>query len=337
MKAIIAAWLFVWSLLLISGCKTADSEDYLDYYRVANNAYEAFLKRDFESAATLYQKAFYIKLPPAESHQNDYARAAIAQLYLGNGDAAVEYLRKAMKRGYKIEAFRENKEFVELLKISPGKALLNEFDIHHDEFRSGLDSDLAIKIERMKVLDQQYRTRLQLQIADSSLADSLKNAGHFFSGQVDFERYPKMTDEERQQLVHLQRENDRRNLQEMEAIIAEHGYPGYSLIGSNDAAAILLHVQDIDNDPEAFIERNKIMDEIRKGTINPSLVASIVDRISMNVNGVSKYHSGINLRSNIPEFDEAEVDSLRVGIGLYSLAVKKILDEQYMARFNSQK
>ena len=313
----------------------SDARDYLDYYRIANKAYEAMLNGDYRQATTLYQQAFYVKLPPAQSHQNDYARAALCELYNGNGDAAIDFLRKAMKRGYTLEAFKENEEFVEILKTRHGQALINEFDVHHGDFRASLDHELIEKISAMKILDQQYRTRLQLQIADSTLADSLKNAGVYFSGQVDFSRFPRLSAADRKRFSGLQRENDRQNLVAMEEIIAEHGYPGYGMIGSNDAAAILIHIQDIENDPEAFIENNDIIGEIRRGTIAPSLVASIVDRISMNTTGASKYHSGINLRSKAAEFDEAAVDSLRAQIGLYSLTVKRILDAQYLSRFKS--
>ncbi len=326
----IAAFL---ALVFIS-CESKTA-DYLDYYRVANKAYEAMLTGDYQRAVDLYQQAFYIKLPPAASHQNDYARAALCQIYNGKLDAAIDLLRKAMRRGYTLEAFKENEEFVKLLKTRQGQALVNEFDSHRSDFAAGFDHELIEKIADMKMLDQQYRTRLQLEIQDSTLADSLKKSGIYFGGQVDYKQFPRMTKAARESMAVLQRENDRQNLAEMEKIISEYGYPGYGLIGSNEAAAILLHVQDIDNDPEAFIAKNDILGEVRRGSISPSLVASIVDRISMHRNGVSKYHSGINLRANAASIDEAAVDTLRAQIGLYSMAVKKILDAQYMERFKS--
>lgn len=117
----------------------------------------------------------------------------------------------------------------------------------------------------------------------------------------------------------------------MQVIIAEHGWPGRSLVGKDGATAAWLLVQHADAD-RAFQERCLALLEtaVAAGEAEPSELAYLTDRLRCGAGLPQVY--GTQLREHegtyipLPIEDEVNVDVRRAAVGLGLLA-------EYVARF----
>jgi hypothetical protein len=126
---------------------------------------------------------------------------------------------------------------------------------------------------------------------------------------------------------------DRANTARMQAIIAEHGWPGRSLVSKDGAQAAWLLVQHADAE-RAFQERclALLQTAVAAGEAEPSELAYLTDRVRCGAGLPQVYgtqlreHEGAYLPQPIE--DEANVDARRAAVGLGSLA-------EYIARFGA--
>lgn len=126
---------------------------------------------------------------------------------------------------------------------------------------------------------------------------------------------------------------DRAHTMRMQAIIAEHGWPGRSLVGEDGATAAWLLVQHADAD-RVFQEQclALLQAAVAAGEGEPSDLAYLTDRVRCSTGLPQVY--GTQLRehegSYIPQpiEDEANVDVRRAAVGLGPLA-------EYVGRFRS--
>jgi hypothetical protein len=121
-------------------------------------------------------------------------------------------------------------------------------------------------------------------------------------------------------------EVDRAHLPRMKTIVAEHGWPGKSLVGTDGAAAAWLLVQHADMDVEFQNRCLDLMEQsVRQGAAKAQHWAYLVDRVRVNRKQPQVY--GTQFRKNDhgnyepqPIEDEARVDERRKSVGLTSLA-----------------
>jgi hypothetical protein len=95
--------------------------------------------------------------------------------------------------------------------------------------QSNLQTELVRELDSMLRMDRKYRTLLILQRGGKR--DSLSR--HFNVKQEDLENY----------LWKLQKEVDNSNLNRVEAIIQEYGYPGMSMVGAPTNEAVFYIIQ----------------------------------------------------------------------------------------------
>ncbi len=116
---------------------------------------------------------------------------------------------------------------------------------------------------------------------------------------------------------------DKENLVEIEKIIAEHGYPGKSLVGEKAAGAAWTVIQH--NDPATQKKYLEVMNRaVESGDLNGALVATTVDRILVAEGKLQTYgtqfHEVNGEMVPFPIEDEAHVDERRAKVGLQTLA-----------------
>ncbi len=122
-------------------------------------------------------------------------------------------------------------------------------------------------------------------------------------------------------LWQLQSFADSVNTQRVEAIIAEHGYPGKSLVGEGQASTAFLVIQHADLDiQEKYLPLiTKAADD---GEVRWSSVALLVDRVNMRKGKKQIYGSQLNTdqETGKPFFAPIEnphkIDSIRATVGL---------------------
>ncbi|HEX5726545.1 MAG TPA: DUF6624 domain-containing protein [Longimicrobiaceae bacterium] len=125
--------------------------------------------------------------------------------------------------------------------------------------------------------------------------------------------------------VRLRAETDRANLRRLEEIIAEHGWPGASLVGEDGSRAAFLVLQHAD---PATQERYLplLREAAEQGELAPAMLAMLEDRVRMRRGEMQLY--GTQLRGDPasgrltlwPIEDEANVDARRARVGLPPLA-----------------
>jgi hypothetical protein len=126
------------------------------------------------------------------------------------------------------------------------------------------------------------------------------------------------------------READRANLRRLEEIIAQHGWPGVSLVGEEGSRAAFLVLQHAD-----LAAQQRYLPLVRQAAaareIAPGLVAMLEDRVLMQTGQEQIYGTQVRVdpagRATLwPVRDEADVDRRRASVGLNPLA-------EYLAAF----
>ena len=118
---------------------------------------------------------------------------------------------------------------------------------------------------------------------------------------------------------------DSANTTWLKQIVAEHGWPGRSLVGQEGADAAYLIAQHAIHDPEFQAEALRLMEEAyRAGEMDGSQVAYLTDRVAVQAGRPQRYGSQFKIRDGVividPIEDSATVDERRAAVGLPPLA-----------------
>ena len=118
-------------------------------------------------------------------------------------------------------------------------------------------------------------------------------------------------------------EIDRRNTNRLKQIIAEYGWPGKSLVGTDGAHAAWLIVQHATHDLPFMKRSLKLMQGSPPGEVAPADVALLTDRLMLKETGKQIYGSQLAMKNGrlVPEpiQDEQDVDRRRAEVGLMPL------------------
>lgn len=127
---------------------------------------------------------------------------------------------------------------------------------------------------------------------------------------------------------------DRKNTERMKEIVAEHGWPGKSLVGMDGANAAWLLVQHADRDLAFQKECLALMRAMPSGEIEPKNVAYLTDRTltaekQQQLYGTQLVPTPEGDLQPLPIEDEAKIDERRASMGLEPL-------KDYLARARSE-
>lgn len=119
-------------------------------------------------------------------------------------------------------------------------------------------------------------------------------------------------------------EIDRRNTEELKAIVEEHGWPTAAIVGADGAHAAWLLAQHADHDPDWQRHCLELMEpHTETGDADPIDFAYLTDRVRVNGGRPQLYGTQMELvdekRSPRPIEDPESVDERREALGMRSL------------------
>lgn len=127
---------------------------------------------------------------------------------------------------------------------------------------------------------------------------------------------------------------DRENTEWLKGIVAKHGWPTNSLVGTKGAQAAWLLVQHADAEPKFQRQCLDLMTDLPKEEISQSNLAYLTDRVLLAEGKKQLYGTQFTwvdgkLKPR-PLEDEENVDKRRAKVGLQSLAeYVKLIEQQY--------
>jgi hypothetical protein len=131
------------------------------------------------------------------------------------------------------------------------------------------------------------------------------------------------------------RDLDKKNTEQLKALVVKHGWPGKSLVGVDGAHAAWLLVQHADHDRPFQKKCLTLMEAAaKKGEVTKADVAYLVDRVLIGEGKKQRYGTQFKQEKNdwVPQLieDEVNVDKRRAEVGLPSLAeYKKMVQDAY--------
>lgn len=169
------------------------------------------------------------------------------------------------------------------------------------------NTELAAEIVEMRRVDQEARKRWEADFKNRDLTTAVMNV-------------------------------DSANTARMREIVAEHGWPGSSLVGADAASGAWILVQHADRDRPFQKECLKLMQALGPGEVSASDVAYLVDRVRAGdgepqVYGTQFWLDEAGVFGPRPIEDEANVDARRASVGLGSLAeYRKVMEDLYQEK-----
>ncbi|WP_018476801.1 DUF6624 domain-containing protein [Pontibacter roseus] len=286
---------FILSLLLAGGISTAAlAQSIAD----ANSKYEA---KDYKASGQMYDQA----LKDGKGGSSDHYNAACSWALAGDKSKAFAHLEKAVEKGWMdISHMKQDSDLSSLRDDKRWAQLVQQLQTKVDKAEANYNKPLKEQLERIHETDQKYRMML---------------------GQVQQEHGPQS--EQFQELIRKMQATDKENLQQVQAIIEKHGWPGKSLVGNKASNAAWLVIQHISPEEKEIMEGYLplLREAAAKGELSKSSVALTEDRVRMYNNQPQVYGSQVrtNPETNKPEFyqieDEANVDKRRAAVGLEPL------------------
>jgi hypothetical protein len=274
-------------LLCMLGCA---AQSYEEYVRKAEVAYG---KKDFDSCAGFFQKAFQLKDPKG----TDLYNAAACNAKKGDDKVALELLNRSLSKGINISKLKIDPDLESLHRSKQWKKLIKKADkIQHQEFKTYSFPAYAKALAALWEKDQYWRFRLgkAYENNDTALANRLwKNL----------------------------RPTDSVNLLELQSIIDKIGWPTNSKVGKYGASTAFLI---IDHSPREVMEKYfpLLEAEALKGEASLSSYATMKDRILVNRGKSQVYGTQRYWNENEKKFvffpieDEKNVNARRKEVGL---------------------
>ncbi len=296
-------------LLLVLAAPTLRAQPDAGYAALVEAAEAAYEADAFARSDSLYAEAFEAGEPSAFNLYNAACSAALA----GHADRAFRWLGDALDAGWEHHAHMRSDPDLTALRAEEERWAEIEAQAQtalRERYGDGFNPALYAELIEIQERDQEPRRRL------SELYER-------FDGQPP--------DSLAQPLAREMMRTDSLHLVRLEEIIAEHGWPTYSLVGREGATAAFLVVQHAELPAQ---ERYLPLMEsaVEAGEAAPHSWALLVDRVRVRRGERQLY--GSQLRRDPatgamtvePIEDEARVDERRAGVGLEPLA-------DYLRRF----
>lgn len=274
--------------------------NYLDYHREIVECEELIVEGSYEQAIikfdSLFQRYDFVFL-------RDYKLATEISAYSGHEEYAFKFLRAGVLGGWEFKSINKSKTLDPLKSSSQWAVFMEQYD--------SLNNFYLLRINKS----------LQDQVNEMFKKDQKKALGALFRiGNKAQERYGdnKFAPHSEQQL------------DELEEILEEYGYPGELLIGNNWwMSTVLSHHNSISKNyvlQDTIYQslRPKLLDAIENGELSPYEFALIEDwrTAVINEHGLTSY----GFVGGIPdEKVVSDIDSNRALIGLRSLELRNSL------------
>ncbi|MEP2023770.1 MAG: hypothetical protein ABJH98_03730 [Reichenbachiella sp.] len=275
-------------------------QNYSNYHQSIIEIENLIIEQDFNKALDQFDVVFssfdFVFL-------RDYQVAAQLAAYLGDSTQTFEYLRLAIASGWKLRDIKRINIFSGYKKEAAWKVIENQFDSIQIVYQNSL---------KLSIRDQVH----QLYKSDQRLA-----IGALFRiGQKAQNRYA----------VRKFAPNNEKQLEVLERIMIEYGYPGEQLIGNDFwVSTILCHHNSISKE---YVSKDTLYQQLRplllrgleKGEISPFEFALIEDWKNAVMDGYASTIYGF-LGADLNDQTKLKIDSLRAVIGLRSVDLRNSL------------
>ncbi|MBF9144237.1 energy transducer TonB [Hymenobacter properus] len=258
-------------------------------------ARQHFLHQEYGAASASYQRG--LKQTPGKPR--DYYQAAQAAARNHEPKRALDWLTQAVAKGYfSEEQLRTEEDFASLASQPAWPRLLTQARTKQQQHEAAFDPALVALLKKIQYQDQQYR--LEAKAAERKYGIN--------APQID-------------QAMQQQGRVDIRLAQQVDSLIARHGYPGRSLVGEYQKGAAFFVIQH--NPDEKYLPL--LTAAADKKELAWSSVAIFIDRIKKGRGEPQVYGSQFNGQADghyllQPIEDEPQVDVRRAKVGLPPLA-----------------
>lgn len=258
----------------------------------ANAKYDA---KDYKGSGQVYDQV----LKDGKGSATDHYNAACSWALAGDKNKAITHLGKAIDKGYlNINHLKQDSDLNSLHSDKRWDKLVQQLQANVDKAEANYNKPLKAQLEQIYEADQKYRRMIgKVQQEHGAQSEQFKD------------------------LINKMNATDKENLQQVIAIIEEHGWPGKSMVGSSGSSTAWSVIQH--SDMEYWLKYLPLMQEAaEKGELQKSSVALTEDRILVNQGKPQRYGSQLqqNFKTNQTEFfpieDEANVDKRRAEVGL---------------------
>lgn len=269
--------------------KQPDAERLAEANRLASQAGAAYAETNYAQAAELYVRAYEAGATVSSVPYNAACSFALA----GKTDEAFEYLQIAVDRGWRdLDHLKADADLASLRDDPRWPPLVEKCAAARDDFRKTMTRpEIYNELLRRRNIDQQERMA-----SDPDVLAMMK---------IDAD-----------------------NTAWMKKLIAKHGWPGKSMVGSEGAHAAWLLVQHADQDREFQRQCLALINAAyEKGEATGQHVAYLTDRVLVadgkpQLYG-TQFHTVDGKLVPQPIESEAEVDQRRAKMGLGTLAEYK--------------
>ncbi len=272
------------------------SQNNPEYVRLVDEAFRQMTAGNCAACLENYRAAFHISRHSALSH----LRAAACAEKCGDPAGRDSLLETAAAIGWDIclHLLDNPSQYPELALGGVFEQKTRE-TARQKASAAGIRFDLMEALETIRYLDQKYRLML----------DSVRSV------------HPDRESPEFGTFLREWVRQDSLNLLRIEAIIAEHGFPGKSMVGERGASTVWLVIQ------HAPLEKQEkyfplLTEAAEKGELRKSDWAYLVDRINMHKGIPQIYGSQLSMNPETgvyrfhPIEDEANVNVRRASVGL---------------------
>lgn len=270
----------------------SDDPAYKENILCAQSALEA---KDYPTCVECYKKALAI------SNKSPYSLIMAASCFSMNQEAekAFPYIFTAIKQNWdQAEYYLNFVDGLDAVKASPQWfVVLDSLKARRIAYESTLNMPLKQELDSMMVLDQKYR----------KMMDSVSTEFGWQSLEMGA-------------LWKKQNAVDSSNTIRVEEIIAEHGYPGKSLVGERSGEVAFFVIQHAELEiQEKYLDM--MTEAADAGEVRWSLIAMLVDRVRMRQGKTQLYGSQVTRDSSgnsifHPIEDEPRVNERRKKVGL---------------------
>lgn len=271
-----------------------DSTYLESYYQPIYVADIAYMKGDYQTAWELWQSAFSKHIPLNQPMYMELYYAAKVAAHLGHDSLALDYIEALIRtHGKELKTFAMDTVFAGVRSTHRWYSLQERYPLLREAYLQSIDMDLRWEIAQMQKDDQLYR--------------SSKGA------------------------MPLQKSLDSINTHKLIQIFETRGYPNELMIGNETVdgdwtinmtgiGTILLHTADSIR-MEYFIP--KLMQFVRQGSCAPQVLGPVIDQYYLYNKKLQHYGTYTNMDgSMLPVQNPAQLDSLRISIGLPPIAVE---------------
>lgn len=270
--------------------------DYIaNYYQKIYKADFEYQTKNYEKAFEYYQAAFKNCIPINTPIYYEIRKFAKTCAILNKNKTAIEFIKKDIDNGYKIEYHINDSIFSKIFSSKQGQKLIKDYDSLRSKYLSKIDLDFRKEMITMHTLDQKYRVNY-----DQIKMDSI----------------------------------DSINETKLINIFEKKGYPNSNLIGNYsidnqriDMSIILRHTNDSIR-KKYFIP--KLLEFVKNGTCPPMDLAVVEDWYYLK-RGEKQIYGMFPIKKDNTIKDLKQVDKNRISIGLPTLEHKRKKDSIFSA------